>query len=225
MSSPLIRALVVDDNVVVRAGLVALLEAGGAVTVVGEAGNGQEALEEAQRHTPDVILLDVRMPVVDGVTAIDRLVPIAPVLMLTHTEDPETVRTALRRGASGYLVHGAFGSAELDRAVSSVVEGRDNPLSPVAVSALVDAVREPEAEHPPVPPERPPGYLGLTQREAEIVDLIAQGLTNPAVAERLFLTEKTVKNHVNRIFTKLQVTSRAAAIARWNGTAPTGGTT
>ncbi|ASU85025.1 DNA-binding response regulator [Nocardiopsis gilva YIM 90087] len=218
MTCPPHRALVVDDNLVVRAGLVALLEATGEITVIGEAGDGQEAIDQAQRLRPDVILLDVRMPLVDGITAVEQLVPIAPVLMLTHTEDPEIIRTSLQRGASGYLVHGAFSIEELNKAVANVVAGDGNPLSPVAVRALVDAVREPEVKAAPPPPNHPPGYLGLTQREMEILNLIAKGLTNRQIAEQLFLTEKTVKNHVNRIFTKLQVSSRAAAIARWNGT-------
>ncbi|CAM4023166.1 response regulator transcription factor [Nocardiopsis rhodophaea] len=216
MNRPPYRTLVVDDNLVVRAGLVTLLEATGEITVIGEAGDGQEAIKQAERLRPDVILLDVRMPLVDGVTAVEQLVPIAPVLMLTHTEDPEIIRTALQRGASGYLVHGAFSVDELNKAVATVVTGDANPLSPIAVRALVDAVREPEVKRARASPNHRPGHLGLTQREAEILNLIAKGLTNRQIAGQLFLTEKTVKNHVNRIFAKLQVTSRAAAIARWN---------
>ncbi|TQN30928.1 LuxR family two component transcriptional regulator [Haloactinospora alba] len=210
------RALVVDDNPVVRAGLLALLEASGTIEVIGEAGDGREAIDQAQRIQPDIALLDVRMPVVDGMTAVEHLVPIAPVMMLTHTEDPETIQTTLRRGASGYLVHGAFTAEELDTAVHNVIAGDRNPLSPSAVGALVNAVREPSSA--PAPAEHPPGYLGLSEREVEIMKLISKGLSNPQIGGQLFLAEKTVKNHVNRIFSKLDVSSRAAAIARWNGT-------
>lgn len=215
-----VRALAVDDNILVRAGLVSLLEATGTVTVVGEAGNGREAIEKAVSLGPDVTLLDVRMPLLDGVGAVEELVKTAPVLMLTHTEEPETIQAALRNGASGYLVHGAFTADELSEAILEVVAGRGNPLSPVAVSAMLSALRYPAPTGNPAQDASAQDHsarLGLSQRECEILALIAQGLSNAEIAKELFLAEKTVKNHVSHIYAKLNVSSRAAAIASWNG--------
>jgi DNA-binding NarL/FixJ family response regulator len=213
----LIRVVVADDNPVVRSGLVSLLEAGGEVEVIGEAGDGRQAIELTERLRPALVLLDVRMPLLDGVTALRTLSGLARVLMLTYTDDPEVIRSAVRGGASGYLVHGTFTADELALAVRDAAAGTGNPLSSVAVSALMAAVKEPReastvrsADH---------GRYGLSAREAEVMDHITRGLTNRAIAAELFLTEKTVKNHVNRIFAKLAVENRAAAIARWLGTA------
>ncbi|WP_131741436.1 response regulator [Actinomadura roseirufa] len=249
------RVLVADDNVVVRSGLVSLLEANG-IEVVAEAGDGGRAVELAERLRPDVVLLDVRMPLMDGVTAAAALSASTRVLMLTYTDDPDVIRAALARGASGYLVHGAFTADELVTAVRQTMLGA-HPLSPAAVAALVTAVRgdaggragdgrsadrhaHPRADltHDPhedlrtdprderrrhEPPARPVAPVrrdrfGLSARESEVMRLIVQGVSNGEIAGRLFLAEKTVKNHVNRIYAKLGVTSRAAAIARWLGT-------
>ncbi|MER6809207.1 response regulator transcription factor [Spirillospora sp. NPDC000708] len=217
------RVLVADDNVVVRSGLVSLLEAHG-IEVAGEAGDGRRAVELTARLRPDLVLLDVRMPLMDGVAAVAEISPLAPVLMLTYTDDPGTVRAALGKGATGYLVHGAFTADELITAVHDAVGGA-HPLSPAAVSALVGAVREAsgtaETAAPAearTPPDAPHGGFGLSAREAEVMRLIVQGASNGEIAARLFLAEKTVKNHVNRIYAKLGVTSRGAAIARWIGT-------
>ncbi|WP_019634354.1 response regulator [Actinomadura atramentaria] len=209
--SPL-RVVVADDNPVVRSGLAALLELHD-VAVVGEAGDGRRAIELAARLRPDAVLLDVRMPVLDGVAAAGRISAHAPVLMLTYTDDPAVVRAAIRGGAGGYLVHGSFTSDELVAAVRAVAAGERNPLSPQAARALVAAVRD-----APAAPTADRSRYGLSARETEVMDLIARGLANREIAARLFLTEKTVKNHVNRIFTKLAAANRAAAIARWLGT-------
>jgi DNA-binding NarL/FixJ family response regulator len=236
--------MVVDDNLVVRSGLISLLEASG-IEVVGEAGDGQTALELAERLRPDLVLLDVRMPVLDGVAAAELLSRTTQVIMLTYTDDPQVIRTAIGNGAAGYLVHGSFTAEELTAAVHDGVRGA-HPLSQVAVSALVGAVRQektPPASPPaqPAPPTEQPGpstspapqetrssqdvgapdqsRFGLSAREAEVMQLIVQGRSNSEIAGRLFLAEKTVKNHVNRIYAKLGVTSRAAAIAQWLGTA------
>ncbi|GAA3966164.1 response regulator transcription factor [Thermobifida alba] len=208
-----ITVLAVDDNIVVRAGLVALLETADDIRVVGEAGDGAEAVVKARELRPDVVLLDVRMPVRDGVSVVEELAEFTRVVMLTHTEDPEVVQTALRRGASGYLVHGHFTLDELDRALREVVRGTGSPLSPVAAAALVSSLRS--APRTPAPVD--PAALGLTDREAEVLAAMARGLSNAEIAAELFLSEKTVKNHINRIFRKLGVATRAAAIARWNG--------
>lgn len=216
------RVLVADDNVVVRSGLVSLLEAHG-IEVAGEAGDGRRAVELTARLRPDLVLLDVRMPLMDGVAAVAEISPLAPVLMLTYTDDPGTVRAALGKGATGYLVHGAFTADELIAAVHDAVGGA-HPLSPAAVSALVGAVREASGAaetaapaEPRTPPDAPHGGFGLSAREAEVMRLIVQGASNGEIAARLFLAEKTVKNHVNRIYGKLGVSSRATAIALWRG--------
>jgi DNA-binding NarL/FixJ family response regulator len=211
------RVLVVDDNPVVRSGLISLLEAAG-LEVAGEAGDGRTAIELTERLRPDLVLLDVRMPVLDGVAAAKLLAHHTQVVMLTYTGDPETVRAAIGHGAVGYLVHGTFSAEELAAAVRTAVGGA-NPLSPEAVSALVAAV----LPAPPPGPARIRERYGLSERESEVMDLIARGCSNTEVAGRLFLAEKTVKNHVNRIYAKLCVTSRGAAIARWLGTAGSDG--
>ncbi|MFC5745647.1 response regulator transcription factor [Actinomadura rugatobispora] len=224
------RVMVVDDNIVVRSGLVSLLEAAG-IEVVGEAGDGRTALELAERIRPDLVLLDVRMPLMDGISAAGGLSRVAKVVMLTYTQDPGVVQAAIERGAVGYLVHGSFTAAELTAAVHDAMEGA-NPLSREAVSALVGAVHRDQVQSgtwdgSPVAP--PPGHgasqrrarerFGLSAREAEVMELIVRGRTNGEIAERLFLAEKTVKNHINHIYAKLGVASRAGAIAHWLGTA------
>jgi DNA-binding NarL/FixJ family response regulator len=238
-----VRIVVADDNPVVRAGLTALLSGRADITVVAEAADGREAYEAASRHRPDVVLLDVRMPGVDGLSALPYLVPIAPVLMLTYSGEPETVQEALRRGADGYLVHGEFTADQLAAAVRDTVQGRTH-LTPTAAGALLTHLRDANAHvnpHVPSPAQRIP-LKGLSQlqpsvgqsssdrsrfqlsaREAEIMDLIASGMTNQQIAAACFISEKTVKNHINRIFAKLHSTSRSEAAAKWLGTAPSSG--
>ncbi|SEG43552.1 DNA-binding response regulator, NarL/FixJ family, contains REC and HTH domains [Thermomonospora echinospora] len=217
MNAP--RVMVVDDNPVVRQGLVSLLEASG-IEVVGEAGDGRLAVEMAERLRPDLVLLDVRMPLLDGVAAAQALSSISRVVMLTYTDDPDTIRAAIGNGAVGYLVHGTFTVEELTRAINDAVGGA-HPLSRAAVSALVGAVRQGTEQDRPQARSggRPGERYGLSAREAEVMGLIVRGRSNGEIARGLFLAEKTVKNHVNRIYAKLGVTSRAAAIACWIGTA------
>lgn len=218
---PVIRVMVVDDNPVVRSGLVALLETSERIEVIAEAGDGRRAIEVAGHLTPDLVLLDVRMPLVDGVEAAGELSKKTRVLMLTYTDDPEVVRSAIRNGAVGYLVHGTFSAEELESAVLGSVAGTSNPLSPVAVAAVLDGIKNaPEGDAGPQRDlELHRAALGLSAREAEVIDRMAAGHTNGEIATGLFLSEKTVKNHVNRIYAKLGVESRAAAIALWLGTA------
>src|SRR6266545_2657251 len=151
MSPP--RVLVVDDNVVVRSGLVSLLEVSG-IEVVGEAGDGQSAVSMAERLKPDLVLLDVQMPLLDGVAAAEILSCTTRVIMLTYTDDPQVVQAAIGKGAVGYLVHGCFTADELTAAVHTAVNGR-HPLSEVAVSALVGAVRQGSGEAAPPEPTEP----------------------------------------------------------------------
>ncbi|MGW7526584.1 response regulator [Streptomyces sp. NPDC054783] len=235
---PPLRLLVADDNPVVRAGLTALLSGRADTTVVAEATDGREAYEAAVRHRPDVILLDVRMPGVDGISALPHLVRLAPVMMLTYSHETETVREALRLGAGGYLVHGEFTTEQLVRAVRDVREGRPH-VTPGATRALLSELRSSAPAHaePQVPQflgKKSPQILSqlqssmgqsvrsrfrLSAREAEIMDLIASGMTNQQIAAACFISEKTVKNHINRIFTKLQTTTRSQATAKWLGVA------
>ncbi|MGJ5758983.1 response regulator [Streptomyces galbus] len=237
---PVLRVVVADDNPVVRAGLTALLDGREEVRVVAEASDGREAQDMTRRHRPDLVLLDVRMPGVDGLTALPDLVPLAPVLMLTYSGESEVVREALRRGAGGYLVHGEFTADQLVTAVRDVVAGRAH-LTPTAATAVVGELRgqprgsaEAHAKRSTDPntpgnfPERlsqvqsPVGQLRspLSAREAEIMDLIATGLNNHQIAAACFISEKTVKNHINRIFAKLHCATRTEATAKWLGTAP-----
>jgi DNA-binding NarL/FixJ family response regulator len=205
------RVVVADDNAVVRSGLVSLLEAGG-VNVIAEAADGEKVIALADRLRPDLVLLDVRMPLVDGVTAAQRIAKMTRVLMLTYTDAPEIIRTAISNGAVGYLVHGTFTPEELLDAVRQAAAGA-NPLSPAAVAVLVGAMQDQAT----IPAQSRAGRFGLSAREVEVMNLVAQGHPNAVIAERLFLADKTVKNHVNHIYAKLGVTTRAAAIALWLG--------
>jgi DNA-binding NarL/FixJ family response regulator len=235
LSGPPLRVLVADDNPVVRAGLAALLGGHPDIEVVAEAADGDEALRAAARLGPDVVLLDVRMPGTDGLTALPELARLAPVMMLTYSREPEVVAEALRRGAVGYLVHGEFTAAELFAAV------RDTSRAKAAVPDSVGVSYEPNensshlqsvvAQSSKARPgfaarfhRRVPNRLnfGLSSREVEVMDLIASGMSNQQIAAACFISEKTVKNHINRIFAKLHSSSRSEAIAHWLGTAREG---
>ncbi|MFF0382558.1 response regulator [Streptomyces sp. NPDC004286] len=230
-----LRLVVADDNPVVRAGLTALLSGRADTTVVAEAADGREAYEAALLHRPDVILLDVRMPGVDGISALPHLVRLAPVMMLTYSHETATVREALRLGAGGYLVHGEFGTEQLVRAVRDVCEGRPH-VTPGAARALLPpsatAHTYPELPDPPWEMSTKPlsqlqssmgqsfrSSFQLSTREAEIMDLVASGMTNHQIAATCFISEKTVKNHINHIFAKLHTTNRSQATAKWLGVA------
>lgn len=210
----MIRVLVADDNAVIRHGLVAMLATSDDFDVVGEAVNGRDALRLAEIHRPDVVLLDVRMPIMDGLAAASVLSATTKVLMLTYTDDADTVTAALRHGAVGYLVYGRFEPDELLRAVRSTACG-NSVLSEVAASAVCRALRAEDAPSPAVLPTG--GGWMLSDREAEVMGFIATGRSNAEIGAALFVSEKTVKNHVNRIYAKLAVRTRAEAVARWLG--------
>ncbi|WP_411105680.1 response regulator [Streptomyces sp. cmx-4-9] len=220
-----LQVLIADDNPVVRAGLAALLTTSPDLEVVAQAADGREALSLTRRHAPDVVLLDVRMPGVDGISALPHLVRLAPVLMLTYSQEADIVREALLLGAGGYLVHGEFTADDLLRAVRDVREGRPH-FTPTAASALLAELRTPSQTQRNVgqSSERLHNSVafGLSSREVEIMDLIASGMSNQQIAAACFISEKTVKNHINRIFAKLHSTTRSEAIARWLGTARPG---
>ncbi|MFE1922501.1 response regulator [Streptomyces asoensis] len=238
-----VRVVVADDNPVVRAGLTALLSGREDITVVAQASDGREACETALRHRPDVVLLDVRMPGVDGLSALPHLTAITRVVMLTYSHEADIVRAALRGGAGGYLVHGEFTVEELVSAVRDVTVGRAH-FTPTAATAVLehlrgDATAHAEADPKPLfsltsaealsqlqSPVRQSSRVlragfQLSAREAEIMDLIASGMTNQQIAATCFISEKTVKNHINRIFAKLHSSSRSEAAAKWLGTAVT----
>jgi DNA-binding NarL/FixJ family response regulator len=205
-----IRVLIADDNVVVRRGVVSLLESSGGIEVVGEASTGKQAVELSREVKPDVVLLDVRMPVMDGVAAAARLSEKHKVMMLTYSEEQDVVSGAIRAGAAGYLVHGRFTAEDLERSVKELAAG-EKVLSPSVVTAVFEAVRSGGPESEAGSPHH------LTEREQEVMNLLAQGLPNRDIAKRLFLSEKTVKNHINRTYAKLGVGTRAEAIATWLG--------
>jgi DNA-binding NarL/FixJ family response regulator len=212
-----VRVVIADSNPVVRMGFRSLLEASAAAVVVGEAGTGDEACEIVRRLRPDVVLLDVHVPDRDGLSVLPDLTAVSRVLVVTYHDDEETVTAAMLAGATGYLVHGAFTADEVTRAVLDADAG-GRYLSPSAAEALVRSAIARPAGHDGRP-NAAPGHsrATLSVREREVMDLVARGRTNAAIAQMLFLSEKTVKNHLNHIYVKLRAHSRAEAIVRWLG--------
>ena len=209
----MIRVLLVDDNAIVRRGIASLLAESPEIEVVGEAADGREAIARASEVKPDVVCLDVRMPVMDGVAAAGPLSEKSKVLMLSYSDEQHLVTGAIRNGAAGYLVHGRFEPDELERRILAVARG-EMVLSPAVTPAVFDALRRaPGADNDP----RQEGLGALTAREREILNLLARGRSNRDIAEELFITNKTVKNHLSRIYEKIGVHSRAEAIALWLG--------
>ncbi|MFF4771521.1 response regulator transcription factor [Microtetraspora fusca] len=206
VSEPPIRVLLVDDHPLLRHGLRALLEQVGGAEVVGEAGDGDEAIALALSLAPDVVVMDLVMPGTSGIEATRRLIDRRPdlgVLVLTMSEDDASVFAALRAGARGYVLKGTGGS-EFIAAVRSVARGEA-----VYGPAVARRIRRFMAGGPATGP-----FPELTQREREVLDLLASGRSNPEIARMLFLSQKTVKNHLTSIFAKLQVADRAQAVVR-----------
>ena len=204
-----LRILLADDHLVVRAGLRALIASLEGLEVVGEAADGEAAVKEAQLLQPDVVLMDVRMPRTDGVEATRQIVAKVPgtaVLVLTMYEDDATVYTAMKAGARGYLLKDVE-QDELVAAVRAVAAGQVIFGPGVAVRVL-DQFARPATPAPAGP------FPELTEREREILELLARGLRTAAIADRLFLSPKTVSNHMTSIFAKLHVTDRGSAIVR-----------
>jgi DNA-binding NarL/FixJ family response regulator len=203
-----LRILLADDHPVVRSGLRALIGTIEDLEVVGEAADGEQALRETLLLRPDVVLMDVRMDGVDGVEATRRIRAAAPetaVLMLTMYDDDATVFTAMQAGARGYLLKGAA-QDEIVNAVRAVAAGQAIFGPAVAARMLGFFASAPAAPESPFPT--------LTERERDILDLLAGGRRTAAIAELLFLSPKTVSNHLTNIFAKLEVADRAAAIIR-----------
>ena len=205
-----IRILVADDHPVVRGGLVALLRTIAGFEVAGEAADGEAAVREAQLTRPDIVLMDVRMPGIDGVEATRRIraaVPTTRVLMLTMYDDDATVFTATQAGAQGYLLKEAE-QEEIVRAVRGVVAGEAIFGQGVAERVLGYFAGPPATASPEYP------FPELTERERVVLELLARGRRTTEIASELFLSPKTVANNMTNIFAKLQVASRAEAIVR-----------
>ncbi|MGW4471184.1 response regulator [Nonomuraea sp. NPDC004354] len=201
-----IRVLLVDDHPLFRHGLRALLEQVGGAEVVGEAGDGEEAITLALSLSPDVVVMDLVMPGVTGIEATRRLIDQRPdlgVLVLTMSEDDASVFAALRAGARGYVLKGTDGH-DFIAAVRAVARGE--AVYGPAVARRIRRFLTTGPESGPFPE--------LTHREREILDLLASGKTNAEIARQLFLSQKTVKNHLTSVFAKLQVADRAQAVVR-----------
>lgn len=204
-----LRVLIAEDHPVFRDGLRALLTSIPGTEVVGEAATGTEAVEQSVALQPDVVVMDLDLPELDGVAATRRIVGTSPhvgVLVLTMFDDDESVFAAMRAGARGYLLKGAD-QEEIRRAILAVSRG-EAIFGPAVAQRLVEYFSVPR------PAALRDAFPGLTEREREVVDLIAKGDTNSQIATRLGISAKTVRNHVSNIFTKLQVTDRAHAIIR-----------
>jgi DNA-binding NarL/FixJ family response regulator len=207
-----VRVLIADDQRVVRDGLVLLIGLLPAVEVAGTAADGAEAVERARTLQPDVVLMDLRMPRCDGVEATRQLRELDPgikVIVLTTYADDRSVIDALRAGARGYLTKDA-GAEEIRQALAQVVSGQA-VIDPAVQHHLVDAIA---VSPPPAADDQPERQLpdGLTQREAEVLELIAEGLSNAEIATLLVVSEATVKSHVNHLLAKIGARDRAQAV-------------
>jgi DNA-binding NarL/FixJ family response regulator len=204
-----IRVAIADDQAMVRAGFAALLRAQPGIEVVGEAVDGEEAVRLVDEASPDVILMDVRMPVLDGIEATRRIaggMSRVRVIMLTTFDIDEYVFAAIRAGASGFLLKDAV-PADLVNAVRVVARG-DALLAPSVTRRMIERF----ADGPPMRRQDPPSLSGLTEREREVLVQLARGLTNQEIARELFIAEQTVKSHVSRVLGKLGVRDRAQAV-------------
>ena len=208
-----IRVLLADDDALLRAGLVLVLGTAADVEVVGEAGDGLEAVELALAERPDVVLMDVRMPGIDGIEATGRLVaawPDVKVLVLTTFPDDEYVGRALRAGASGFLLKRASPERLLD-AVRTVAAG-EALLDPAVTRTLIHRYLAAGDQAPAAGPEARRRLERLTDRERQVLLLVAQGCSNAEIADLLVIAESTAKTHVKRVLTKIDVHDRAQAV-------------
>ncbi len=205
-----IRLLIADDHTLVRQGLSALLSAVPDLNLVGEAATGDEVVAQAAELQPDVILMDIQMPGLNGLEATRRILQSQPaigIIVVTMLEDDNSVFAAMRAGARGYILKGADKS-EVVKTIRAVAQG-EALFGPAIAQRLVDffAGLEVASAQPQVFPE-------LTAREREVLDLIAQGQNNAAIADQLSLSPKTIGNHISNIFNKLQVADRAQAVIK-----------
>lgn len=204
-----IRVVIADDHPVFRYGLRALLSAESGMDIVGEATTGAEAISLAMIEQPNVILLDLNMPGMNGIEATREIVRMAPqvaILVITMVDEDESVFAAMRAGARGYLLKGAEGD-ETVRAIRAVSHG-EAIFSPAIAQRLMQYFGAP----PPAAASR--AFPQLSDREVELLELLARGYTNAAIAEQLVISPRTVRNHVSHIFAKLQVAGRGEAVVR-----------
>ncbi len=210
MSEKAIRILVVDDHKLFREGLIALLTNAPETAVVGDAGTGAEAIAQAKIVLPDVVLMDIQMPDMNGIEATRRILETNPdigVIMLTMLEDDDSLFAAMCAGARGYILKGAD-KAEVMRTITAVNQGQAL-FGPAIAGRLTAFFQRGGAANTAVAP-----FPDLTDRELELLTLIAQGMNNRAIAARLHISIKTVSNHISNIFNKLQVADRAQAIVK-----------
>ncbi|MBW4657226.1 MAG: response regulator transcription factor [Drouetiella hepatica Uher 2000/2452] len=223
----MIRVLLVDDQSIIRQGLKALLQLEPDLQIVGDAENGQVAVQQVEALQPDVVLMDVRMPVMDGVaatTAIAQQFPAVKILMLTTFDEDEYVAAALQQGAVGYLLKDTP-TEELANAIRTVHKGYTQ-FAPGILQRLI--AKPPEAAAadlppnlpPSLPPDLPPGFAELTPREREVLKLIAQGASNREIAKALYISEGTVKNHVTNLLGRLELRDRTQAAIFANSVLP-----
>lgn len=208
MTGPL-KVLICDDNDRFRAGLRSLVDSADGTEVAGEAVDGKEAVRMAGALQPDIVLMDIKMPVCNGIDATRTIMQTSPhigILMLTMLDDDDSVFEAMRAGARGYLLKGAL-KAEILRAIAGVSSGE-------AIFGPAIARRMMQYFSVPRPSKLEQAYPELTIRERQILELVAAHRTNPEISRELGLTVKTVRNHLSNIFNKLQIASRAEAIAR-----------
>lgn len=201
-----VRVLLADDQALLRSSLATVLGADERIEVVGEVGDGRAAVDAVQRCAVDVVLMDIRMPVLDGIAATEQVVRLSPrtrVLALTTFDVDELVLAALRAGASGYLTKDARPAA-LVEAICDVAAG-SSALAPAAAASLVEHLRR-------VPVPRPQAVERLSPREREVFDLIVAGLSNGEIVTRLHLTQNTVKTHVRAVLTKLDLRDRVHVV-------------
>lgn len=199
-----IRVLVADDSFIVRGGLRKAVEALPGFVVVGEAATGRQAFDLADQTRPDIVLMDLRMPDGDGIATTRRIteaLPATRTLVVTWSEDPAHLRDALFAGAKGYLIHGRFDPAELAAAMRALAADDISMMPVIAAGILAESGRIAV------------GMSALTRRELEILQLVQRGQSNREIAQEIGIEEKTVKNHINNIYSKLGIASRVEAMA------------
>lgn len=207
MNEKVITVMIADDHVLLREGLKQLLELEDDIEVIAQAGDGEEAIEKAQKYNPDVILLDINMPKINGIEALRRLKDLgtdSKIIMLTIHDDREYLLETMKIGANGYVLKDSDGDS-LVKAIRDVKRGK-RYIQPSIASFLVEGLNDKDKEGGDYAKVK-----SLTKREYEVLTLIAEGLNNKDIANKLFISEKTVKNHVSNIFKKIGVNDRIQA--------------
>jgi DNA-binding NarL/FixJ family response regulator len=208
-----IRVLVADDHTLFREGMCAIFENVPDIEVVGEASNGQEAVEQVKSLRPDIVLMDISMPDMNGLEATEQVLALNPetgIIMLTMVENNDSLFAAMRAGARGYILKGAE-KAEVLKTIRAVANGEAN-FGPAIATRLTSFFQSFDQE-PPSTEEVPP-FPDLTSREREVLELVTAGKTNHEIAGQLHISVKTVSNHISNIFNKLQVADRVQAIIK-----------